>query len=62
MNLVERKARYQFAAGQTRHTLFKWSDMGLLAESFLKHPSKMFIIVRKEDTDLSLEAAWGKDC
>ena len=48
LNLVERKARELFAAGQTRQALLKWRDMCLLAESFVKHPSKMFIIVRKQ--------------
>ena len=48
MNFVEMKARELFAAGQTRQALMKWREMCQLAESLVKHPSKMFIIVRKQ--------------
>ena len=48
LNFVEKRARELFATGQTRQALLKWRDMCLLAETLVKHPSKMFIIVRKQ--------------
>jgi hypothetical protein len=44
LKLVERKARELFAAGYIRH---KWRDICVLTEYFVKHLSKMLIIVRK---------------
>ena len=47
LNQVDAEARELFAAGQTRQALAKWSEMCQLAEKRIRHPSRIFIIVRE---------------
>ena len=48
LNMVEVTARELFKAGKTKQALMKWREMCILAETFVKHPSRIFIIVRKQ--------------
>ena len=46
--MLETMARELFKAGQAKKALMKWREMCILAETFVKHPSRVFIIVRKQ--------------
>ena len=46
LNAADREAKKLFSSGQTIQALAVWREMCVLAETRIKHPSRIFIIIR----------------